>query len=83
MQEAELGRLWEGPSMAWFKLYCTASSASLVPCRLVESPFHHYDFLTLKSPMYTAIVEEKSLTLVIVSSHLCLNKENYSMLWLG
>ena len=83
IQDAELGRMWVGPSMIWFKLYCAASSASSVPCRLVESPFHHSEFLALKSPIYIAIVGEQSLILKIVSSHLYLNKENCSMLWLG
>ena len=69
--------------MIWFKLYCAASSASSVPCRLVESPFHHSEFLALKSPIYIAIVGEQSLILMIVSSHRCLNKENCSLLWLG
>ena len=83
MQDAELGRMWVGPSMTWFKLCYAASSASSVPCKLVESPFHHSEFLALKSPIYIAIVGEQSLILMIVSSHLCLNKENCSMLWLG
>ena len=83
MQDAELGRMWVGPSMTWFKLYCAASSASSVPCKLVESPFHHSEFLALKSPIYIAIVGEQSLILMIVSSHLCLNKENCLILWLG
>ena len=72
-----------GPSMTWFKLYCAASSVSSVPCKLVESPFHHSEFLALKSPIYIAIVGEQSLILIIFSSHLCLNKENCSMFWLG
>ena len=74
--------MWVRPSMIWFKLYCAASPASSVPCRLVESSFHHSEFLELKSPIYIAIVGEQSLILMIVSSHLCLNKENCSMLWL-
>ena len=61
----------------------SASSASSVHCRLVESSFHHSEFLELKSPIYIATVGEQSLILMIVSSHLCLNKENCSMLWLG
>ena len=83
IQDAEWGRMWVGPSMTWFELYCAASSVSSVPCRLVESPFHHSDFQALKSPIYAAIVGEQSLILMIASSHLCLNKENCSMLWLG
>ena len=82
IQDAELGRMWLGPSMIWFKLYCAASSARSVPCRLLESPFHHSEFLALKSPIYIAIVGEQSLILMIVSSHCCLNKENCSLLWL-
>ena len=66
--------------MTWFKLYSAASSGSSVPCRLVESPFHHSDFQALKSPIDAAIVGQQSLILMIVSSHLCLNKENCSML---
>ena len=83
IQGAELGRMWVGLSMTYFKLYCAASSACSVPCKLVEYPFHHSEFLTLKSPLYITIVGEQSLILMIVSSHLCLNKENCSMLWLG
>ena len=75
--------MWAGPSMIWFKLYCAVSSARSGPCRLVELPFHHSEFLALKSPIYIAIVGEQSLILMIVSSHRCLNKENYSLLWLG
>ena len=82
IKDTDLGRMWVALSMTWFKLYCTASSASLVPCRLVEFPFHHFKYLTLKSPIYIAIVREQSL-LMILSSHLCFNKENCSMLWLG
>ena len=75
--------MWVGLLMIWFKLYYAASSASSTPCRLVELPFHQSEFLALKSPIYIAIVGEQSLILMIVSSHLCLNKENCSMLWLG
>ena len=52
VQDAELGGIWVGPSMTWFKLYCAASSTSSVPCILAESPFHHSAFLVLKSPIY-------------------------------
>ena len=83
IQDAELRRMWVGQSIIWFKLCCAASSASSVPYRLVESPFHHSQFLTLKSPMYIAIVGGQSLILMIVSSHRCLSKENCSLLWLG
>ena len=72
-----------GPSVNWFKIYCAASSASSALCKLVESPFHHSEFLALKSQIYIAIVGEQPLILMIVSSHLCLSKENYSMLLLG
>ena len=83
IKDTDLGRMWVALSMTWFKLYCTASSASLVPCRLVEFPFHHFKYLALKFPIYIAIVGEQSLMLMILSSHLCLNKENCSMRWLG
>ena len=83
IHDPELGRIWVDQSMTWFKLYYAASSASSVPCKLVESPFNHSEFLALESPIYIAIVGEQSLTLMIVSSHLCFNKENCSMLWLG
>ena len=56
------------PSMAWFKLYCVASSANLVPCRLVESPFKHSEFQTLKPPIYIAIVGQQSLILKLAPS---------------
>ena len=69
--------------MICFQLYCAASSASSVSCRLAESAFHHSEFLTLKSPIYIAIVGGQSLILMIVSSHRCLDKENCSMLCLG
>ena len=75
--------MWVGLSMICFQLYCAASSASSVSCRLAESAFHHSEFLTLKSPIYIAIVGEQSLILMIVSSHRCLDKENCSILWLG
>ena len=83
IQDAELGRIRVGLSMIWFKLYFAASFESSVHCRLVESPFHHSEFLALKTTIYIAIVGEQSLVLMIVSSHLCLNKENCYMLWLG
>ena len=54
--------------MAWFKLYCVASSANLVPCRLVESPFKHSEFQTLKPPIYIAIVGQQSLILKLAPS---------------
>ena len=60
--------------MIWFKLYYAASSANSIPCRLVELQFHRSEFLALKSAIYIAIVGEQSLILMIVSSHLCLNK---------
>ena len=66
--------------MTWLKLYCAASSASLSPCRLIESPFYHSEFLALKSPIYIAVVGEQSLILMILSSQLYLNKERCSML---
>ena len=83
IQDAELGRMWVGPSMIWFKLYCAASSASSVLFRLVEPPFHHSKFLTLKSPLYIAIVGEHWLILMTVYSKLFLNIENCVILWLG
>ena len=54
--------------MAWFKLYCVASSADLVPCRLVESPFKHSEFQTLKPPIYIAIVGQQPLILKLAPS---------------
>ena len=54
--------------MAWFKLYCVASSANLVPCRLVESPFKHSEFQTLKPPIDIAIVGQQSLILKLAPS---------------
>ena len=80
IQDAELGGMRVGPLLILFNLYCAASSASSIPCRLVESSFHHSEFLALKSPIYIAIVGEQSLILMIVSSHRCLNKENSSVL---
>ena len=74
--------MWVGPSVTCFKLSCVASSANSLPCRLVESPLHHSEFLALKYPISIAIVGEQSLILIIVSSHFWLNKENWAMLWL-
>ena len=54
--------------MAWFKLYCVASPANLVLCRLVESPFKHSEFQTLKPPIYIAIVGQQPLILKLAPS---------------